>query len=228
MLTIAEITVLMSFSTMMLSLILSTYLITLWRSQENRLITDLPLMLGVIFLVTVFSQLMMVLDLLGIVELTTTLFRLRAGLVLGMALPMLGVMLAIWAPRKVKHHRKAGFVFSLYWIAAVLLGRTSDEIMLLVIPPLLILMLAWLVTFTITWITGRLKEIRSDLMVLATILSIASQTGRLAFTSLGIGYLSDILTAMGLVIYTLALTNPWFNDALDVSPIESPAVELVT
>ncbi|MFX1272866.1 MAG: hypothetical protein ACFFAX_14355, partial [Promethearchaeota archaeon] len=67
MLTIAEITVLMSFSTMMLSLILSTYLITLWRNQENRLITDLPLMLGVIFLVTVFSQLMMVLDLLGIV-----------------------------------------------------------------------------------------------------------------------------------------------------------------
>ncbi|MFX1272867.1 MAG: hypothetical protein ACFFAX_14360, partial [Promethearchaeota archaeon] len=159
---------------------------------------------------------------------TTTLFRLRAGLVLGMALPMLGVMLAIWAPRKAKHHRKAGFGFSLYWIAAVLLGRTSDEIMLLVIPPLLILMLSWLVTFTITWITGRLKEIRSDLMVLATILSIASQTGRLAFTSLGIGYLSDILTAMGLVIYTLALTNPWFNDTVDVSPIVSPAVELVT
>ncbi|MFW9804072.1 MAG: hypothetical protein ACFFFC_15525 [Candidatus Thorarchaeota archaeon] len=227
MLTIAEITVLMSFSTMMLSLILSTYLITLWRNQETRLFTDLPLMLGVIFLVTVFSQLMMVLDLLGIVELTTTLFRVRAGLVLGMALPMLGVMLAIWAPRKAKHHRKAGFGFSLYWIVAVLLGRTSDEIMLLVIPPLLILMLAWLVTFTITWITGRLNEIRSDLMVLATILSIASQTGRLAFTSLGMGYLSDILTAMGLVIYTLALTNPWFNDDVDISPTESPAVGLV-
>jgi hypothetical protein len=227
MLTIAEITVLMSFSTMMLSLILSTYLITLWRSQENHLYTDLPLMLGVIFLVTVFSQLMMVLDLLGIVAMTTNLFRLRAGLVLGMALPMLGVMLAIWAPRKAKHHRKAGLAFSLYWIVSVLLGRTSDEIMLLVIPPLLVLMLAWLVTFTITWITGRLKEIRSDLMVIATILSIASQTGRLAFTSLGIGYMSDVLTAMGLVIYTLALTNPWFNDSVDSPPTDSPAVELV-
>ena len=227
MFTITEITVLMSFSTMMLSLILSTYLITLWRSQENRLYTDLPLMLGVIFLVTVFSQSMMVLDLLGFIEMTTDLFRLRAGLVLGMALPMLGVMLAIWAPRRAKHHAKVGLAFSLYWLVSVLLGRSSDEIMLLVIPPLLVLMLSWLVTFTITWFTGRLKEIRSDLMVVATILSIASQTGRLAFTSIGIGYMSDVLTAIALVIYTLALTNPWFNDTIDSSSPDSHAVELM-
>ncbi|MFW9846877.1 MAG: hypothetical protein ACFFD6_09025 [Candidatus Thorarchaeota archaeon] len=228
MFTIAEITVLMSFSTMMLSLILSTYLITLWRAQENRLYTDIPLMLGVIFLVTVLSQSMMVLDLLGFIEMTINVFRIRAGIVLGMALPMLGVMLTIWAPRRAKHHGKIGVAFSVYWIGSVLLGRTSEEIMMLVIPPLLVLMISWLVTFTITWITGRLKEIRSDLMVIATILSIVSQTGRLAFTSFGIGYMSDILTAISLVFYTLALTNPWFKKEKEVRDPDLLATRMVT
>jgi hypothetical protein len=184
-------------------------------------------MLGVIFLVTVISQSMIVLDLLGLMKMTTNVFRIRAGLVPGMALPMLAAMLAIWAPRRAKYHGKIGLAFSLYWIVSVLLGWTSDEIMLLVIPPLLVLMLSWLVTFTITWITGRLKEIRSDLMVLATILSVACQTGRLAFASLGIGYMSDVLTATGLVIYTLALTNPWFKKEENEIESDLQSVELV-
>ena len=83
--------------------------------------------------------------------------------------------------------------------------------MTLVIPFLLVLMIGWLVMFSITWKTGRLKEVRSDLMVFATILSIISQGGKIAMMAMGIGFVADIFTAISVITYTVAMVNPWYQ-----------------
>jgi hypothetical protein len=206
-----ELTVMMSFATMILSLILATYLISIWRGQENRLYTDLPLMLGVIFVTAVLSQTMQLLGYLEIIEITVEVFRIRSLIVLGMALPMLGVMLHIWMPNRQKQHNRIALAFCAYWIIAELVSPSSDMIMTLTIPPLIFLMIGWLVTFSITWKTGRLKEVRSDLMVLGTFITMIGQVGRIPFTNMGLAFLPDTLNAMGMIFFTLALINPWYK-----------------
>jgi hypothetical protein len=212
MFTIIELTVMMSFATMILSLILATYLISVWKEQEARLYTDLPLMLGVIFITAVLSQTMQLLGYLEIIEITVEVFRIRSLIVLGMALPMLGVMLHIWMPHRQKHHSKIVLGLCAYWIIAELISPTSDMIMTLTIPPLIFLMVGWVVTFSITWKTGRLKEVRSDLMVLGTLITMIGQVGRIPFTNMGLAFLPDTLNALGMIFFTLALINPWYKD----------------
>ncbi|MFX1368198.1 MAG: hypothetical protein ACFFAY_06355 [Promethearchaeota archaeon] len=223
MFTMIELTVMMSFATMILSLILATYLISLWKDQETRLYTDLPLMLGVIFVTAVMSQALQLLGYLEIVEMTVEVFRFRSLIVLGMALPMLGVMLHIWQPHRQKHHSKIVFALSAYWIVAEIISPTSDMIMTLTIPPLIFLMVGWLITFSITWKTGRLKEVRSDLMVLGTLITMFGQIGRIPFTNIGLAFLPDTLNALGMIFFTLALINPWYKR--EVAPLEKATIE---
>ncbi len=92
--------------------------------------------------------------------------------------------------------------------------------MTLVIPLLLVLMIGWLLMFTITWKTGRLKEVRSDLAVGATILSLISQGGKVAMMAVGVGFIADIITAISVITYTLALVNPWYKRELEQPSIE--------
>jgi len=136
---------------------------------------------------------------------------------------MLGVMLHIWMPSRQKHHSKIVLALCVYWVFAELISPTSEMIMTLTIPPLIFLMIGWLVTFTITWKTGRLKEVRSDLMVIGTIITMFGQVGRIPFTAMGLTFLPDTLNAIGTIFFTLALTNPWYKNKAKLpepSPVE--------
>ena len=209
--TILDPTVISSLTTAFLSFCLSTYLYFLWRKQENRLYTDLPLMFSIIFISSAVSQVLQALPLLGLIGDSVEMFRIRAFVVLVMVIPMVVVLLSILAPRWRKHHNKITAASAMYWIAATFLGTSREQIMTMVIPFLLVLMVGWLVMFTITWKTGRLKEVRSDLMVFATILSIISQGGKVAMMAMGIGFVADIITAISVITYTVAMVNPWYK-----------------
>ncbi|MHA2004712.1 MAG: hypothetical protein ACW975_08520 [Candidatus Thorarchaeota archaeon] len=209
--TILDPTVISSLTTAFLSFCLSTYLYYLWRRQANRLYTDLPLMFSIIFISSAISQVLQALPLLGIIGDSVEMFRMRAFVVLVMVIPMVVVLLSILAPRLKRHHNKITAAFAVYWIAATFLGTSREQIMTLVIPFLLVLMIGWLVMFSITWKTGRLKEVRSDLMVFATILSIISQGGKIAMMAMGIGFVADIFTAISVITYTVAMVNPWYQ-----------------
>ncbi|MFX1261343.1 MAG: hypothetical protein ACFFAZ_04585, partial [Promethearchaeota archaeon] len=183
----------------------------LWRRQENRLYTDLPLMFSIIFISSAVSQVLQALPLLGVIGDSVEMFRIRAFVVLVMVIPMVVVLLSILAPRWRRHHNKITAASAMYWIAATFLGTSREQIMTLVIPFLLVLMVGWLVMFTITWKTGRLKEVRSDLMVFATILSLISQGGKVAMMAMGIGFVADMITAISVITYTVAMVNPWYK-----------------
>ncbi|MHA2141187.1 MAG: hypothetical protein ACXADC_03345 [Candidatus Thorarchaeota archaeon] len=209
--TILDPTVISSLTTAFLSFCLSTYLYYLWRRQANRLYTDLPLMFSIIFVSSAVSQILQALPLLGIIGDSVEMFRIRAFVVMVMVIPMVVVLLSILAPRLRRHHTKITAASAVYWIAATFLGTSREQIMTMVMPLLLVLMVGWLVMFIITWKTGRLKEVRSDLMVFATILSLISQGGKIAMMAIGIGYVADIITAISVITYTVAMVNPWYK-----------------
>ncbi|RDE15015.1 MAG: hypothetical protein C4K47_03295, partial [Candidatus Thorarchaeota archaeon] len=154
-------------STSVFSITIAVFLISVWVRQKNHLYTDLPLLFGVMFMAQALNSIVRTLPTLGIIEASLLLFRLRTLVILAVVFPLALVVLHIWLPRiRDKYSRVLG-VLAAYWIVVTTLAPSEDLIMLLCIPILLVLDLAMIVTFSITWKTGRLKEVRSSLMVLA-------------------------------------------------------------
>ena len=193
------------------SIILSSYLILTWYRQANRLLTDLPLMFGIVFMGHAINQFMLKLPMLGILEDSMELFRVRSFVVGCIALPLVGVLLHIWLPKLRKHHIRIMGVVTLYWIIVALFGPTVEIIILMHLPVVITFMLGMVITFAVTWKTGRLKEVRSDLMVFSTIMGLIGQVGMVPLMNAGLGFVPGIFMAIGTLLATLALTNPWYH-----------------
>ena len=192
-------------STAVLSVVLSVFLLVLWARQKNHLYTDLPLLFGVMFVAQAFNSVIRTLPTLGVLEASLDIFRFRTLVMLGSVLPLTVMVLFIWLPRmRAKYTRILG-ALTLYWAAVTLLAPSEALIMILCIPIILVLTVAMVVTFSITWKTGRLREVRSDLMVLCFVLGIMSQL------TASMVLVNNALWALGTVAATLALTNPWYK-----------------
>jgi hypothetical protein len=83
--------------------------------------------------------------------------------------------------------------------------------MTLVMPLIMVFGLSMIATFAITWKTGRLKEIRSDLMVISLVIGIFAQALQVPLMTTYFFYVPDALTTVSILGITLALTNPWFK-----------------
>jgi hypothetical protein len=204
-----EFVLLSNFVTILVSASVGLYLLRLWLRQSNRLITDLPL----VFAITTISQAcqtaVLALPTMGLLEASMDLFRLRSVIIGGSIIPLVGALLQIWAPRIQKYHNKILGAFTLYWILIAILGSTEAIIMTLTIPLIVIAGLMMMVTFIITWRTGRLKEIRSEVMIAAIPFAMVSQILRVPLMNTSLFYVPDILLALSLAITAFAFTNPW-------------------
>ncbi|MGY5863168.1 MAG: hypothetical protein RTV41_01045 [Candidatus Thorarchaeota archaeon] len=194
-----------------LAAIMAVYLIFTWYRQENRLLTDLPLMFGIVFIAHSANQAILLLSEYGYLAATLEVFRMRAMIVGGIAVPLVGVLLHIWLPRIRRHHFRIIGVVVLYWVSVLLLGPTQEIIMLLHLPIIIFFMGGMVLTFAITWKTGRLKEVRSDLMVISSAFSLIGQTGMVAFVAIGLAFIPAVITAGATAVATLALVNPWYK-----------------
>ena len=96
-------------------------------------------------------------------------------------------------------------------MSVLLLGPTQEIIMLLHLPIIIFFMGGMVLTFTITWKTGRLKEVRSDLMVFSSAFSFVGQAGLVAFMAIGLASVPAMITAISTALATLALVNPWYK-----------------
>ncbi|MHA2601694.1 MAG: hypothetical protein AM324_006145 [Candidatus Thorarchaeota archaeon SMTZ1-83] len=208
--------------TVILSSILSAYLFRVWYRQSARLYTDLPLVFGISFLAQSINMFILTLVNLGFAEMTLTLFRIRAIVISGACIPVLGALLQIWAPRIQKHHLRIEFLFAASWFAITFLSPNEVMAMSVLIPMLLAVGVGMLVTFTVTWKTGRLKEVRSDLMVIAGLFGLVSQVLRVPLMATQYFFIPDVFLAVSSIGTVLALTNPWYrpDDFARVSPIE--------
>ncbi len=194
-----------------LAAIMALYLIYTWTRQKNRLLTDLPLLFGIVFVAHATNQTILLLSEYGILAMTLEVFKVRALIVGGIALPLVGVLLHIWLPRIQRYHLRIIGLITLYWVAVLFLGTSQEVIMLLHLPIIMIFMGGMVLTFAITWKTGRLKEVRSDLMVFSAGLSFIGQTGMVTLTAMGLAMVPAVITGIATALATLALVNPWYK-----------------
>ena len=188
----------------LLSVVLSLSLLYLWFRGERRMNTDLPFIFGITFLLQSVNALMS----LYIPEMPLDIFRIRSLLIMGTSEILLYTTLFIWDTRFKHRHPHILLVVGAYWSAVALLAPTAAIIMTLTIPILLTGFIGLLGTFIATWKTGRLKEIRSDLLVVSILCLIATQVLKVPLASTGLSYLPDAIVAFGIFIVILAFIIP--------------------
>ena len=208
---VLEVAAFSNIATAVLSAIISVYLFHLWRSQENRLLTDLPLMFGITFLTQAINNIILVLPIIGLIENSMTLFRFRSIVIIGTAFPMLVVLVTIWLPRIRRHHAKIIGLLATYWIVVALTAPTDQMIMTMHLPIIFALTIGMIVTFSITWKTGRLKEVRSELIVVSFLIGLLGQLFKVPLMNMGLDFVGHFITAFATILATLGLANPWYK-----------------
>ncbi|TFG28297.1 hypothetical protein EU528_11445 [Candidatus Thorarchaeota archaeon] len=203
-----DLVILSTITTILISTTVGVYLLRLWFKQSNRLITDLPLVFGVTTLSHSCQVLVLALQNLGILEATLEFLKIRSLIISGSIIPVIGAILQIWAPRIQRHHIKILAGVTAYWWLIAIFGTSEALIMNATIPLILIAGVAMFATFFITWKTGRLKEIRSDLMIVGIPPAMASQLLRVALLNTAFFFVPDLLLAASLVITGLAFLLP--------------------
>lgn len=208
-----ELVILSTLTTILISTTVGVYLLRLWYKQSNRLITDLPLVFGVTTISHACQVLVLALQNLGVLELTLEFLKIRSLIISGSIIPVIGAILQIWAPRIQRHHIKILAGVTAYWWLIAIFGTSEELIMNATIPLILIAGVAMFATFFITWKTGRLKEIRSDLMIVGIPPAMASQLLRVALLNSAFFFVPDLLLAASLVITGLAFLLPTRKEA---------------
>jgi hypothetical protein len=113
------------------------------------------------------------------------------------------------------------------WIVICIFSPNETLILTLLIPSLLVFDLGMVVTFAITWKTGRLKEVRSDLMIVSLLIGFVSQIIKMPFQEAGMDWIPVTIAAMSGVLAAIALTNPWFYRKNGETSVEEELTEYV-
>ncbi|MHA1771136.1 MAG: hypothetical protein ACTSYL_09195 [Candidatus Thorarchaeota archaeon] len=204
--------------TIFISVFVGVYLIMIWHRQEHRLLSDLPFVFGVTFIAHAVNNLIRLLPTITTLGMALELFKIRTVVILATVLPIMAALLQIWWPRGQKLHTRTLLVMALYWLSVVIISPTTEIILLLCVPLVLVTTITLAATFTITWKTKRLQEVRSDLMVLSLILA---SIGQIIATDL---ILNSIFNAASTIIAGIALVNPRRHH--DYAPQQSTKAQL--
>jgi len=214
--------------TILVTVSMSIFLGWKWLKQEVRLMTDLPLVFAIAGICNTLNALFLTLPAIGVLEPSLELFRLRSIAIGGAIVPVTGALLQIWASSKAKYHNRIVLLLSIYWFAVAILGTSEALIMSLTIPPLLVISLAMMTTFIITWKTGRLKEVRSDLLVLSSLFMIVSQVMRVPLLSTPLFYIPDIALMGSMIFLAIGIANPWASRETKKKHEETPEIHQYT
>jgi hypothetical protein len=217
-----DLVLLSSMATVVIAVSLSGYLGRKWLSQENRLITDLPLVFAIAFVGQAFNIAIVTLQHIGLLPATMIFFRIRTIGIGGSVIPIFGAILQIWTPSIQRYHNRMVYLLTLYWLGIDFLVASETLIMSLLIPVLVINGLIMMATFIITWKTGRLREVRSELMVISVLFGMASQVLRVPLLTTSLFYLPDVLLMISMILTAVAFGNPWYNRGKKAKPEEAP------
>jgi hypothetical protein len=137
---------------------------------------------------------------------------------------MMGILLHIWLPKFAKWHLRFLVAIVFYWALVASLGPNQTSIILLTVPVLLVFTLGLIVTFAITWKTGRLKEVRSDLLVASLLLAFSTQALKVPFLIWGLDAMTYLLNVAMMILIALALVNPWYHRMESANEVTVQAV----
>lgn len=217
----AEIAFISSGLSTIVSTILATYLIHKWYHQKARLPFDLPLMFGVVFVASALSQFFKSATLIGFLPDTLEMFRVRTLIIAWVYIPWSLVLMRIMWPSGEKWHMRLWGILTAVSIGVSFFAPTQAIMQAYHTVWILIIIIGVIVTFAITWKTGRLKEVKSELVVLASILAVISQVGQIVWAPAGMTWMGDVFTVFSVTFYTVALINPWYRKEM-TSPIPEP------
>ena len=217
-----DLVLLSSLATVVISAVIGAYLGRKWLAQEARLLTDLPLVFAIAFVSQAFNITIVTLQHIGLLPPTMIFFRIRTIGIGGSIIPIFGAILQIWAPSIQKYHNRLVYLLAFYWLTIDFLGATEQLIMTLLIPVLIVIGIIMMATFIITWRTGRLKEVRSELMVISVLFGMASQVLRVPLLTTSLFYVPDVLLTISMVLTAFAFGNPWYYRETKTSPETSP------
>ena len=216
-----ELVLMSSIATVFLSSLIGTYLAKKWLSQDVRLLTDLPLVFAIAFVSQAFNIMIVTLQHIGILGSLMIFFRIRSITIGGSIIPILGALLQIWAPSIQRYHNRLVYLLTLYWVSIALFGSTEAFIMTTTIPVMVVLGIVMMATFVITWRTGRLKEVRSELMIVSVLFGLASQILRVPLLSTSMFYIPDVLLTISMIVTAVAFANPWYQREMHPKRTES-------
>ena len=216
-----DLVLLSSMATVVIAVFLGGYLGRKWLSQSARLITDLPLVFAIAFIGQAFNIAILTLQHSGLLPTTMIFFRIRTIGIGGSIIPIFGAILQIWAPSIQRYHNRMVYLLTLYWLGIDFLVASETLIMSLLIPVLVIIGLIMMATFIITWRTGRLKEVRSELMVLSVLFGLSSQVLRVPLLATSLFYVPDVLLMISMILTAVAFGNPWYNRGMKARPEEA-------
>ena len=217
-----ELVILSTVTTLLISAIVGVYLLRLWLKQSNRLLTDLPLVFAVTTLCSAVQVLILALMSMGVIETSLLNFKFRSLIISGSIIPVLGAVLQIWAPKIQKYHMRIIALVAIYWWAFAIFGSSESLIMTATIPLILISSIMLIVTFSITWRTGRLKEMRSGWMVIGVIPATVGQLLRVSLMNTPFFYIPDVLLTISFICIGIAFLKPKPKDETSVKEDESP------
>ena len=202
----------------LLSLIGGIYLAHLWYRQSTRLLTDLPLVFAFSFILQGVNMFMLSSMNVGILPDTLEVFKLRTFVIGGSVFPFLTIIMHIWMSKFSKYFKYVLATLITYWTIITLLGTTTSMIMIMVLPIMFVVMIGMIVTFAVTYKTGRLKEVRSGLILIAMAFMTFSQLSKVALMAIGLAFVSDFCTVIGTFMIVLAVANPWKKTVKEEAP----------
>jgi hypothetical protein len=222
-----DLVILSSLAIIALSGTIGVYLFRLWRAQPTRLMTDLPLVFAISTITQAVQIFIGTLPNVGLVAPSMELFRIRAIIICCSIVPIFGALLQIWTPRIQKYHNRLVLLVSVILMATSIFGPTEEFIMVMVIPWILVFGLLMLITFVITWKTGRLKEVRSDLMIVSIMFGLVSQALRVPLLGSTFFYIPDVFLMLSMIFIAIAFANPWYKRELKEKQCATPEIEMM-
>jgi hypothetical protein len=192
-----------------IALIGGIYLANLWRKQPTRLLTDLPLVFAFSFILQGVNMFMLTSMNAGVLPDTLEVFKIRTFVIGGSVFPFLTIIMHIWISKYRNYFKHVISTLIVYWTAVTVLGPSTAIIMILVLPIMMVVMFGMIVTFAITYKTGRLKEVRSGLVLIAMAFMAFSQLTKVSLMTLGLSFIADTATVIGTLLIVVAVANPW-------------------
>ncbi len=192
-----------------IALIGGIYLANLWRKQPTRLLTDLPLVFAFSFILQGVNMFMLTSMNAGIIPDTLEVFKIRTFVIGGSVFPFLTIIMHIWISKYRKYFKHVISALMVYWTVVTVSGPSTAIIMVLVLPIMMVVMFGMIVTFAITYKTGRLKEVRSGLVLIAMSFMAFSQLSKVSLMALGLSFIADTATVIGTLLIVVAVANPW-------------------
>lgn len=145
----------------------------------------------------------------GIIPDTLEVFKIRTFVIGGSVFPFLTIIMHIWISKYRRYFKHVISILIVYWTVVTVLGPSTAIIMVLVLPIMMVVMFGMIVTFAITYKTGRLKEVRSGLVLIAMAFMAFSQLSKVSLMALGLSFIADTATVIGTLLIVVAVANPW-------------------